>query len=213
MKEKNNREYNYPRNTHGQYLFSEVAVGDNMDGMPTYEALNQREEETKRMVEIIEAEERKLEENLEYQRRLEEERKLEQTLEYQRRIEEEAKKQRHGLMNHSKAVIASCQNDPQSCNIDDISPVVREGISFGDLHFPDIRVEFDTDKQKDAASNKGEPVKGRSGMKIVEKQLGLPRASPVNDASDGGTRKANKTGRQLNQKHKQGSYVCKLLLF
>jgi hypothetical protein len=194
-------------------LFSEVAVGDNMEGMTTYETLNQQEEETKRMVEIIEAEERKLEENLEYQRRLEEERKLEQTLEYQRRMEEEAKKQRHDLMSQSKAVFASCQNDPQSSNTGDISPVILEGISFGDLHFPEIRVELNTDKQQNAASNNEEPVKGQSGTKIVEKQLGLPRASPVNDASNGGPRKANKTGRQLNQKHKQGTYVCKLLLF
>lgn len=182
-----------------------------MNGL--YEVLKPNEEDIKQMVELIEAEERQLEENLEYQRRLEEERKLEQTLEYQRRIEEEAKKQRHDLMSQSKAVIVNYQNDPQSSNTGDISPVVLEGISFGDFHFSEIRVGVNSDKQHDAASSNVEPEKGQSGMKIVEKQLGLPRASPVNDASDGGPRKANKTSRQSNQKHKQGLYVCKLLLF
>ncbi|KAF3326332.1 Inactive ubiquitin carboxyl-terminal hydrolase 54 [Carex littledalei] len=162
----------------------EVAMDGNMEEVTTDETLNQDEEETKRMVEI-EAEERKLEETLEYQRRLEEERKLEKTLEYQRRIEEEAKKQRHDLISQSKAVVEYYQHDPQSSNTNDISPVVLEGISFGDFQFSEITVALNTDKQENAACNNVEPAKGQSGMNIAEKQLGLPRASPVNGANNG----------------------------
>ncbi|KAJ4767535.1 Ubiquitin carboxyl-terminal hydrolase-related protein [Rhynchospora pubera] len=182
----------------------DVAGDDNMDGISTDEAVNQDEEETKRLVEL-EAEERKLEETLEYQRRLEEERKLEQTLEYQRRIEEEAKKQRHDLMTQSKTVVTNDQIDPESCNTGNSSPVVLEGISFGDFHFSEIRVGFNSEKQQDDVSKNEEPAQGQLETNVAGKQLGLLRASPVNDSNDGGARKAGKAGRQSNQKHRQES--------
>lgn len=172
------------------------------------ETLNQDEEETKRMVEL-EAEERKLEETLEYQRRLEEEKKLEQTLEYQRRIEGEAKKQRLDLTNQSKAVVKNYQNDPQSSSADSTSPAVLEGISFGDFHFSEIKAGFSPGGQQAAASSNVELAKGQLGVNVTENQMGpLPLSSPPsNNSNHDGPRKANKVGRQTNQKHKKGPLV------
>lgn len=213
-----------------------LADGDILEPehMTSGDALKQKEEELKRRVEL-EAEERKLEETLEYQRRIEDEAK-------KKHLAEQSK---NSMMFQKNAVEEPCAvNSELSLDYqvrlhNNIPPASLEGIGFGDFHFSEEAMhkdhqsfkfnqsrnkshrldqrltseaqQFSVDYSEKHHENKADQIQtfGQDNGISNKGSLKLNRieknASPVKSFNNSGPQKIKKTNSQSHFKQKQGT--------
>jgi hypothetical protein len=167
--------------------------------------LNEQEEELRHRVQL-EAEERKLEETLEYQRRIEEEAK-------QKHLAEQCRSTYASSVTGTPCLSSTGNQDNHESALNNSSRTYLEGIKFGDFRYTENNFSQKLNGL-DSSDAQALTSSDMSVSKLTLKMNGVwKNAQPIKSLSNHGTQNSKRSSSEPQNKYFQGCGLCTVLSF